>query len=55
MEREAQRGTRLRPFDPTEHEGETTLAFEKFLRLFNVNTWPGIGHHLHLRQILPPG
>ena len=34
MEREAQHGTRLRPFDPTEHEGETAQAFEKFLRLF---------------------
>ena len=34
IEREAQRGTRLRPFDPTEHKGETAQAFEKFLRLF---------------------
>ena len=34
MEIEAQHVTRLRPFYPTEHEGETAKAYEKFLRLF---------------------
>ena len=34
IERETLRGTKLRPFDPTEHKGETAQAFKKFLGLF---------------------
>ena len=34
MEKEGQRGTKLQPFDLSEHSGNVAEAFEKFLRLY---------------------
>ena len=36
---EAQHGTKLRPFDPSEHGGNLAQAFDKFLRLYKCKAW----------------
>ena len=34
MDSEAQQSTKLRPFDPSEHEVDVAQSFEKFIRLY---------------------
>ena len=52
MEKEAQRGTKLQPFDLSEHSGNVAEALEMFLRLYKCKyaAWTELLQQMLLMQ-----